>query len=191
MTRLVQIIYISRSSFKPRVQSGGIEPNVGRILAKSRINNRKNGLVGVLYFGDGCFFQCLEGEEQAVDALYAKLQLDPRHKDLRLLSRKRIPALSFTDWAMKFVPLEAQMARLLQVNGYRKFDPYRFSAEMTQQVMALLFTAQDPTGGADLPMPPAPDPLAEAARDRAHWALALSGASLLISLLALGLVLGR
>ena len=59
MDRLVQIIYISKSSFTPTVNSAGIEPNVARILVKSRINNRKNGLVGVLYFGDGCFFQCL------------------------------------------------------------------------------------------------------------------------------------
>ena len=66
----------------------GIEPNVARILAKSRINNRRDGLVGVLYFGDSCFFQCLEGTESAVDALYARLQSDTRHTDIKLLSHK-------------------------------------------------------------------------------------------------------
>ena len=73
MSRLIQIIYISRSSFITTTNSTEIEPNVARILAKSRVNNRKNGLVGVLYFGDGCFFQCLEGEETEVDKLYSKL----------------------------------------------------------------------------------------------------------------------
>ena len=105
MQRLIQIIYISRSTFISSGLVRGIEPNVARILAKSRINNRRNGLVGVLYFGDGCFFQCLQGEEAAVDALYARLESDSRHKDLKLFSRKQISALSFADWSMKYVPI--------------------------------------------------------------------------------------
>ena len=56
MEKLVQIIYVSRSSLNATVNFTGIEPKIARILAKSRLNNRKNGLVGVLYFGDGCFF---------------------------------------------------------------------------------------------------------------------------------------
>ena len=90
MTSLTRIIYISRSTFKWSVNDGGIEPAVARILSKSRINNRKNGLVGVLYFGEGCFFQCLEGETATIEALYAKLLKDPRHKDLKVLVRKSI-----------------------------------------------------------------------------------------------------
>ena len=48
MQTLIQIIYISRSTFTPSGLTMGIEPNVARILAKSRLNNRRNGLVGVL-----------------------------------------------------------------------------------------------------------------------------------------------
>lgn len=138
MDKLVQIIYVSRSSFIPTTNSGGIEPNVARILAKSRVNNRKNGLVGVLYFGDGCFFQCLEGKETEIDKLYSKLQLDPRHTDLKLISRKQINNLSFTNWAMKYVPLEANLNSELLASGYKTFDPYQFDAEMTAKVLKLL-----------------------------------------------------
>lgn len=138
MERLVQIIYVSKSSFTSSIHSAGIEPNVARILAKSRINNRKNGLVGVLYFGDGCFFQCLEGKEAQIDMLYEKLQQDPRHKDLMLISRKQITALSFTDWAMKYVPLDAKLNNELQANGYSSFDPYKFDVVMTTKVLKLL-----------------------------------------------------
>ena len=56
MTNLIQMIYISRSTFVTTEPANVIEPNVARILLKSRANNKKNGLVGVLYFGDGCFF---------------------------------------------------------------------------------------------------------------------------------------
>ena len=47
MTSLIQLIYISRSTFAPAELSNIIEPNVARILLKSRLNNKKNGLVGV------------------------------------------------------------------------------------------------------------------------------------------------
>lgn len=127
----------------------GIEPNVARILAKSRINNRRDGLVGVLYFGDSCFFQCLEGTETAVDALYARLQSDTRHKDIKLLSRKTIAALAYSDWAMKFVPLEKEMNRLLKEGGYKTFDPYQFDDQMIRKTMALLQASTDPTAGND------------------------------------------
>lgn len=145
MSQLTRIIYISRSTFKPTRSNAVIEPNVGRILTQSRINNQRNGLVGVLYFGDGCFFQCLEGEQSAIDALYARLQLDERHKDIKLLSQEQIGALSYGEWAMKFVPIEKDMTRLLTEGGFKSFDPYRFDNAMVQKVMNLLRTSTNPT----------------------------------------------
>ena len=147
MQPLIEIIYMSRSTFTPSRLVMNIEPNVARILAKSRINNKRNGLVGVLYFGDGCFFQCLQGEEAAVDALYALLQSDNRHKDLKLFSRKQIIALAYADWSMKYVPIEKDMTRLLEKGGYQTFDPYQFDNAMIQGVMSLLQSSADPTTG--------------------------------------------
>jgi hypothetical protein len=145
MSQLIRIIYISRSTFAPTMSNAVIEPNVARILAKSRINNRRNGLVGVLYFGDGCFFQCLEGEQSAIDTLYARLQSDERHKDIQLLSRENISALSYAGWVMKFVPLEKEMTLLLKERGLKRFDPYRFDPVMVEKVMNLLRTSTNPT----------------------------------------------
>lgn len=138
MTALTQIIYISRSTFVAGEASNGIEPNVARILMKSRINNKKNGLVGVLYFGDGCFFQCLEGETAAVEELYAKLLQDPRHTDLKIISQKVIKDFSFAEWAMKYVPLDLPMSSLLKAHGFNRFNPYLFDDEMNQRVLTLL-----------------------------------------------------
>ena len=145
MQPLIEIIYMSRSTFTPTSLVMRIEPNVARILAKSRINNKRNGLVGVLYFGDGCFFQCLQGEETAVDALYSLLQTDNRHRDLKLFSRKPINALAYADWSMKYVPIEKDMTRLLEKAGHQKFDPYQFNDAMIQSVMSLLQNSADPT----------------------------------------------
>ena len=43
---LVQIVYVSRSTFTAMPAELGIEPSVARILAQSRINNARRGLVG-------------------------------------------------------------------------------------------------------------------------------------------------
>lgn len=145
MTNLIQMIYISRSTFAPTEFTNGIEPNVARILLKSRTNNKKNGLVGVLYFGNGCFFQCLEGAAEAVDKLYETLLKDTRHKDLKVLSRKPIDALSFSSWNMKHVSLEDEMTKLLKSQGLKTFNPYNFNAEMTKNAMELLHASNDTT----------------------------------------------
>lgn len=143
MKKLLQIIYISRSTFESKETISKIEPNVARILAKSRVNNRLNGLVGVLYFGDGIFFQCLEGEEETVNNLLAKLEADQRHKDLKVISKKYIEKLSFGDWAMKFAPLDEQIKQFLKENNFQKFDPYQFSGEVINKFLNLLLNVND------------------------------------------------
>ena len=143
MKKLLQIVYISRSTFESTEINNKIEPNVARILAKSRTNNRINGLVGVLYFGDGIFFQCLEGEEDAVNTLLTKLEADSRHKDLKIISKKYIDKLSFGDWAMKFAPLDEQIKQFLKENSFHTFDPYLFSGEIINKFLNLLFNAYD------------------------------------------------
>ncbi len=185
MKNLVQIIYISRSTFISSETSAGIEPNVARILHKSRSNNIKNGLVGVLYFGNGNFFQCLEGEEEAVDTLYQKLEADPRHTNVTLLSKKRITAQSFSNWAMKYVPIDQAMQKLLLDNGYANFDPYIFDDGMTQKVIELLMKVND----AEVPQSVMPSiltvpPIQKPTNTVAATALLFSVASFILSSVA-------
>lgn len=190
MPQLIRIIYISRSTFTPTRLNAGIEPTVARILAKSRINNRRNGLVGVLYFGDSCFFQCLEGEQSAIDILYARLQSDERHKDIKLLSRESISALSYTDWAMKFVPLEKEMTRLLKEAGFKSFDPYRFDNTMVQKVMNLLRTSIDPTTAVEVESL-IQQSMAAPTADKASSVLWLIAAAVILVAVAAGIFLLR
>lgn len=88
-----------------------------------------------------CFFQCLEGEEAAVDLLYAKILKDSRHKQVKILIRKSIDALSFSQWNMKYVPLEKKMTELLRSQGHDTFDPYKFNDAMTTSALEILYSA--------------------------------------------------
>lgn len=138
MSELQQLVYISRAAFASSRQGLGVEPEVGRILVQSRLNNPRRGLVGALYYGDGCFFQCLEGPSASIDVLYAQLLADPRHRDLKVLYRRSIGKPSFSEWAMKYVPGAREVRALLKKHGMRRFDPYRFGPEAIGDMVALL-----------------------------------------------------
>ena len=144
MEQLTRITYVSRASFKPFKQKTGIEPNVARILSESRRNNVRRNLVGVLYYGDGCFFQCLEGTAEDIDELLESLHRDTRHGGLEILSRYDIKQRSFHDWNMKYVSIDTQVQQLLKNNGLQRFDPYQFSPEMIRQLVDMFYQMPEP-----------------------------------------------
>ncbi len=71
-----------------------------RILEKSRPYNQSVGISGVLVMCDGSFLQVLEGPEEHVRSLFAKIEKDPRHTDVRVLVDRPIEHRQFGDWAM-------------------------------------------------------------------------------------------
>ncbi|HEV2538648.1 MAG TPA: BLUF domain-containing protein [Frateuria sp.] len=183
-----RIVYISKATFANADRGPAIEPQIGRILMQSRRNNPTRGLVGALYYGDGHFFQVLEGEAAAIDALLDTLRNDPRHDHLTVLSRVGIERPSFSGWSMKYVAAADEVRRLLASFGHRRFDPYGFDDAQVASMVALLQHR-----------PSAPDSHAEAPsrRDRddavrlARRALAVSATALLLSLLAIVLAWRR
>lgn len=137
MSNLIQLVYISRATIET-TQNDYIVPEVAKILRVSRHNNRARNIVGALYYGNGFFFQCLEGEEQAVQALYEILKTDPRHRDLKIISKKSISERSFGNWEMKYLPAEEEVQKLLRTLGLTHFDPYQFDEAKTNSMLQLL-----------------------------------------------------
>lgn len=139
---LVRLCYVSRATFKPYTVNG-MDQQVAGILSQSRLNNQTRNLVGALYYANGVFFQCLEGEEAAIDRLLEQLHQDTRHTDLQVLSRVPIREREFQDWEMKFALLDHEIRQFLRQNGLNKFDPYKFTPAMTEELVHLLVSAQD------------------------------------------------
>lgn len=73
------------------------------LLQKARSFNHDLGVSGMLVHDDGFFIQVLEGPESAVDALYTKIEKDPRHTTMRLLYRGLEQKKEFEEWSMGFV----------------------------------------------------------------------------------------
>lgn len=179
----LRLVYASRANFSAGADNTTVNADVARILMQSRRNNPANGLVGALHFADGCFFQCLEGPVEAVDALYARLHQDPRHRDLKVLSRTAIVQPSFTGWSMKFVPNAAAIQGVLREHGLATFDPYRFAPAALADMVTLLVNGTDP--GLAIAHPPGDRPLALArqARGLSAAAFALSALSVALALI--------
>lgn len=140
---LHRIAYASLSTFKPFTTNTGVDVNIAQILQIARQKNQQNRLVGALYYGNGCFFQCLEGEKQDIDALYAKLLRDPRHKDLTILVSESIEKSGFSSWEMKFAAIDHEVRSFLRQHQLAKFDPYKFSSEMSHQLIGMLQQADE------------------------------------------------
>ena len=78
------------------------------ILETSRINNAKADITGCLVHHDSEFVQILEGNEDEVKKLYAKIQNDPRHYNVRTISAGNIESRAFDKWTMAFHDLSSK-----------------------------------------------------------------------------------
>ncbi len=141
--QLIRMSYASKATFKPFNAVDGVDKNVANILSIARRENRKNNLVGALYYGNGCFFQCLEGEKADIDTLYAKLEKDLRHTELKVLSVEPITQVGFSSWEMKYAQIDQEVRAFLKNHQFGKFDPYRFTPEMTAELIAVLQKADE------------------------------------------------
>ena len=76
------------------------------IIRTSARRNLDRGITGFLLFKNDQFLQLVEGPSAGLDALLADLSCDPRHREMKILSRKRINGRRFDHWVMKRVVAE-------------------------------------------------------------------------------------
>jgi hypothetical protein len=81
------------------------------LLAKARTKNSALNVTGMLLYHEGSFIQILEGPQQVVQSLYAKIAEDPRHTNAMLLFKFEAPERSFDRWTMGFHQLEKSAAK--------------------------------------------------------------------------------
>lgn len=98
---LFNLVYCSRAA--PDIDADAVD----RIIATSQRNNARSSITGMLVFGEGIFFQWLEGPRDAITELMGVLRSDPRHEQIVLLSeveeaRERL----FPQWDMERVDAE-------------------------------------------------------------------------------------
>ena len=76
------------------------------LLSEARNANADRDVTGLLLYREGSFYQVLEGSESAVMATFHEIEVDPRHKEVRILFHGETDAREFADWKMGFLNLD-------------------------------------------------------------------------------------
>jgi hypothetical protein len=100
MPRYLQVTYTSR---KVATEPEAAAVAVLDILAVAREVNVRVGVTGALLSGTSRFAQVLEGPAEAVEPLFDRIRVDPRHDDLVLLPTRMVTERMFPHWSMGLV----------------------------------------------------------------------------------------
>jgi DNA-binding response OmpR family regulator len=104
-------------------------PSLTSLLQSVRVKNEQLGLSGMLLMAGTDFFQVLEGPRHVVDATFARIESDPRHKRVTKIVRESIPHRFFKDWTMGFSKVSHEdLATMLGRNDF--FNEGRCLAEL-------------------------------------------------------------
>jgi hypothetical protein len=96
ISKLISLTYVSTPTYD--ISFLGLL----RLLTHSFLNNQAYKKTGFLIFKNNQFAQILEGEEDAIEKIWFKIQQDNRHQDIQLLSKEYIDKRSFSKWSMLF-----------------------------------------------------------------------------------------
>jgi len=127
---LVRLLYASRAS------AALTTAIVDAILERSRENNARAGVTGILCYSDDIFIQVLEGGRDEVCELYNTIVRDERHLNVRMLSYEEIAERRFGGWTMGQVNIaKVNPTLLLKYSEKPVLDPFSCSGRAS---MALL-----------------------------------------------------
>lgn len=110
---IYSLVYLS-TALKPFSETDLVE-----LLEKSRRNNAKREVTGMLLYKKRHFMQALEGPEQEVRALAEIIRADPRHFGVVVLLEGFAEERHFHNWSMGFENLEK--TDLVEMPGYESF----------------------------------------------------------------------
>jgi hypothetical protein len=79
---------------------GDIDSILQNIVKTSQKNNEEMEVTGVLFLHNHIFLQIIEGSQDALETLMAKLRRDTRHKNIIRIIDEQISGRSFGGWSM-------------------------------------------------------------------------------------------
>ena len=99
-----QIVYISQAVRKMS------SDDLSAIHNTAKTNNAPLDVTGSLFYNGGWFLQVLEGPASTLEKLYKKIELDPRHKNSRILYNEPANFRTFPRWNMNMTNLDDRQA---------------------------------------------------------------------------------
>lgn len=124
---LWRIVYISSAV------SRDFSADAADILRTAQRENARRDVTGLLTFCEGSIFQVLEGARDDIEAIFARIERDPRHRSVIRLLSETIPRRDFADWSMAWLGISKDHVLAPQVRATLKearADGRRVSAEL-------------------------------------------------------------
>lgn len=85
--------------------------DVQAIVEAAQRHNATIGVTGILLAFGEVFMQVLEGPTEAVRALFGRIVVDPRHRDVILIRSQRVDQAIFAGWSMRLLEIDAAARR--------------------------------------------------------------------------------
>lgn len=145
---LCQLVYLSHIT-----STGLASASTLNDIAEVAIErNQADNITGIVCYGNGYFFQCVEGSEQALTNLKNRLLVDDRHKDLKILDFSAIAERRFAGWSLRSITLERWMMNEPKLKSFMPFKPHTWEVNGWQQFLDILqgyYEDQEKTGELD------------------------------------------
>lgn len=79
---------------------------LGELFSHARAKNKQHEITGALLITPEWFVQTLEGDESAVQALFERIESDPRHDQVVTIAADTVPERVFGRWSMAKVGMD-------------------------------------------------------------------------------------
>ena len=93
---IFQLLYLSSAT--PELT----EEALLQILEKTQQRNKARNITGLMLHSDGSIIQIIEGTESTVEALFSRIERNPRHHQVTVLFRKFVETRDFTNYQIGF-----------------------------------------------------------------------------------------
>lgn len=135
---LIQLCYASH-----RVErEHDLVRDLSDILEKSCSFNHLHDIHGVLYYAEGIYFQCLEGEQHAVETLFQTISRDRRHQQIHRFPDRQIEQFQFKKWSMKYVQQHSKIRKFFNQLQMKQFLPQQLSPAQLGDFLQVLLKIQ-------------------------------------------------
>ena len=120
-----------------------LDHEVQQIIGASIRRNRSVGVTGLLLTVQGHFIQALEGNVGAVRDTYARISMDPRHHDLRIIAQGPAAQRLFGEWNMCARTLSPSDKAILDVlDSKGGFNAEALTADTVQRLLTTVAAIQ-------------------------------------------------
>lgn len=110
---------------------------VDALLLDARTFNASVDVTGVLFQGDGRFFQVIEGTESALEETFRRIEAAKAHRDIQVLLRHPVAERQFASWHMGFTAAPQTAMQELSQFAWEGSIPLTRTASETPRGLAL------------------------------------------------------